>query len=779
MTDPAASNQAPTSAPALAQKIDVHGDHNVTIVAGGAVHNGDVYYVQDMPETGTAGQPLAGLERADYLRRLDDASRARRTVRRTGAGLTAAQVDRSLRIPVVIPAELGEDRFPPGHVRALIGPLGSGKSDVAEEWHRQGVARCLDRESAPIPVWVSARTLASSLYDCVAARLRAQSELESVGVDVVIDALDEQSDAAVDIIRDAAQFVAHWPKSRVVLTCRTSDWIPENDRVNVQALHSGEAERLMDTVAGQQVGPLTPQLAEMIKRPLFALMAARHASEVTGVTGIPELIDLVVEETLKKNKSVGFEHFDLLQKLAVETIRKGKPVSPEQFATPEMVAKLRASPLITNFGRRCAFSLATFEQWFAAKALLHGVVSAEEPLASLQSFDRWKYVLAIVLAAGDEARADPILAAVARWNPGALGWLIRESRAGGLTRHRPDFEPDDWEEVGWRLRHAAAAMLEGLGPLARATYPCAIGGPADLTGVTLAVSSDATHLTLAWLISGEVPDEPLEPVSPLPLLGRTLRSVSLRRETLTTGVNWVWEVMQRHLAKDLDGSLDSTVQALARLVPGVAQDEYRAARQESFSFYFPQTSPGEEPLYPPPDRVTPGTAWGTYTPEGIKARVSKVIESALRCYRELCAVCAPTFGDTLGHQALMPVQFFGNITYRPDESRGRFDLPGPPDPWLSWLLRPTGLSSPDGGRRGDDSVSLTVNDSEREAVIRDDRDVIHDEFIAYFEAQPVLEPYRPSFSTIHGRFDLREEYPATKMAVRWLREDLKGLGWVK
>lgn len=202
---------------------------------------------------------------------------------------------------------------------------------------------------------------------------------------------------------------------------------------------------LINRVAGESIGPLGSQLQAAVQRPLFALLVARHAAAAQGATGVPELIDLVVHDVVN---AVDFDLYLELRKLALETVRQGGPVDPAAFTTTDVVAQLKRSPLIDTRDRCCVFSLATFEQWFAAKALTEGEVSIDELLVSLETFDRWKYVLAIVLAAGEPSRVDPVMSSIARWNPGAAAWLIQETQRGGLSRTAPDIRPEDWNEVG-------------------------------------------------------------------------------------------------------------------------------------------------------------------------------------------------------------------------------------------------------------------------------------------------------------------------------------------
>ena len=143
----------------------------------------------------------------------------------------------------------------------------------------------------------------------------------------------------------------------------------------------------------------------------------------------------VIEGVLRR--VVGRESKDLyphLRQLAVRTTTTARPVDPESFADFDVASKLRDSPFLTATAQGLSFSLATFEQWFASRAVLEEAVSLGDVLTNLPSFDRWKYVLSMVLAAGEPSQVDPVMARIARWNPGAMGWIINETESAGLNR---------------------------------------------------------------------------------------------------------------------------------------------------------------------------------------------------------------------------------------------------------------------------------------------------------------------------------------------------------
>lgn len=717
------------------------------------------------------------LTREAYLDRIEATSRSRLEARRAGAGLSPGQIARSLTHPVSVPEAL--HALAAGALRVLTGPLGSGKSDIAEEWLRASLAKARQDLSAPVPVWAAVRDLDQPLGEHIATEVGSDT-LARTGVDVVVDGLDERTDRAATALRQATDFVVRWPKSRILLTSRAPEKVNENLLVEIPSLRREQADRLMTLVAGRPITGLGHDLEEAIERPFFALLVARHATAAEGATSTQELIDLVVEDVVTAE---GFDLYNGLRSSAAETIRSGKPVDPNRFTTADIAAQIRTSSLVTGTGKTCAFSLAIFEQWFAAKAVLEGEVPIDDLLTSLRSFDRWKYVFAMVFAAGEPNRVDPVMSSIARWNPGAASWVIKETRRGRVSSSRPVADTDDWEEIGQRLRYATAAWLHGLGPLADAFYPYAATGSRNLDAVTVAVDSEHTRLHVAWI----VPDLAAEPLPPV-ISARSLpedRAFVSRTHAIPTGLNWVWETARDHLADDLTKSFLTLAQHVGAEHSEVIHNEAcEAARHRYAPFPWltdePDPDRGAAPLYPQADiPPSPTMQWGAFTEDAMHERVQEIIAAAMSCYIDLVSVVTPQFGDTLGHRGHMPVEFYGDVSYDPHRERGAFEYFGPREPGIRWLLRPIGNPAPDGRRQGQNTVSLTMNDDQRSDEIHDDRNSLYGSFRAYVEAYPAYEPFAHSFSTHSGRFGMLEDKPATKIALSWLWKDLQDLGWIK
>jgi hypothetical protein len=144
----------------------------------------------------------------------------------------------------------------------------------------------------------------------------------------------------------------------------------------------------------------------------------------------------------------------------------------------------------------------------------------------------------------------------------------------------------------------------------------------------------------------------------------------------------------------------------------------------------------------------------------------------------MTSLVAQRFGDTLCHRALMPAQFYGVTSYRPTPPTGANRLLQPQGTGARWLLRPIGARNTNGERTGSNQVSITVNDDARESALLDDKDALYSEFLSYLDVFPACAPFAV-FSITSGQIDVLETRPATRIALRWLWDDLADLGWVR
>lgn len=733
----------------------------------------------DDPEAAVTLDPrsasvLATTGRGAYLAGMLAVSEERLRHRRRSTGLTEDALARSLRYRATVPQELTQ--LEQSCFRVLHGPLGSGKSDIAEEWLRTSINTASADPGSAIPMWIAIDDLTTTLESHVRNEVGLET-LALAGADVVVDGLDERTDKSANLVRQAGEFVKKWVKSRVLLTSRSTEGLDPGVLTEAGNLDRGTAQRLLETVAGRPVNGLGPTIEATLTRPLFVLLVGQHVSSAAGATGIPEVIDLVVNDILSRNS---YSLYTELRALAAETISSGGPVDPTRVASAEVAALIRRSPLVKSDGRTCAFALATFEQWFAAQAILDGATDIDDILRSLQTFSRWRYVLAIVLATADQTKADAMMEALARWNPGAASWVVQETSTAGLTRARPQVGPQDWEVVGERIRRAMAAWLQGLGPLARAFWPYSGLRLTDFDDVALGVTVSESSVWISWSARNAVPDNPLPHVFDTSSRrdGRFWAHSTMMRQ-LPTAVNGIWSLTRDLIANDLTASFTSMAVGVALQHDGVLYNEarvYTAAMKARNGGVTPNAlgNLDIERLYPSGDITpTPQSPLG-FTPDRMREYAVSVLDAAMRCYLECSTWITPRFDRTLGHRGLMPIEFFGDMYYEPTE-------PNPNvlrhlEPGFSWLLRPIGTtpsSDPEQNR-----VSLTLNDDERARQIHEDYSTLYKAYRRYFEANPLYEPFASPFAVSGGSLDILHRMPASHIALRWLWTDLEQLGFL-
>jgi hypothetical protein len=234
--------------------------------------------------------------------------------------------------------------------------------------------------------------------------------------------------------------------------------------------------------------------------------------------------------------------------------------------------------------------------------------------------------------------------------------------------------------------------------------------------------------------------------------------MTLRKTKLPLGQNWVWEVAQKWLAADISKVLPSVADAAiqSEAVPA-ATDEFEAHGNRHLfecGLYLGDSPcrPGVYPSADLPPAVDSAEPWASFTVGQMLRRVEAIVAAAMTIYLELTAVLAPQFRDTLAYRGLMPVRFYGDMHYKPDAPRGRFDYQGPQTPGLSWLVQPIGDAHRSRPRPTDNRISITANDTAR-----------HQELVDHSEA--FLRPIgRTSRQTRHMR-----ALPETSrlISVRW------------
>jgi hypothetical protein len=772
----------------------VPGDNNVVSVVAGA------------------GTRFTSLSAAEYGASVARERTALRRARRLALGLSDGQVDASFGCEPPLPDGLAG--LAVGRLVVLTGPLGSGKSDLADRWLIAAAERY--ETGGPVPLWVSASEVSGRLESRVAEALGRADVMARTGVDLVVDGLDERLDNAGSLLEQARGLAAAFPLSRVVLSAREGVAVPAGVGLPVGPWDRDLALGLVAAVAGRGTGRQIsygwpPSLLDAVRRPLFALLAGSFAGDADVPATPAGLVDRAVRQAVPTAASS-----PALRRLAVERIRTGLAVDLHDVGGEAVEALIGSRLLVVDEGR-AVFALPLIEQWFAARAVLLGEVPVQETIASLAEFGRWRYVLSVAVASGQPATVNPVMEAVASWNPGAAGWLAHEAISSGLS-HGASEQVGNWQQIGVAVRAATAAWAIGLGPAARFAVPMRhMPGTRDdpLSAATLAVRVDEERVGLGWAPSRQVAG-PVSYDPPHPMAERRDATmwVGLRSGGSPPDRNWPWALTLNEMSR---GFVDALVQDLPLVTPetGVVVAEWAHARAVALldaagrrladggllplvdelidhaggaagvAFGRLRMTADELALLrrvlalDPEAAVRgpwPDVPWSERWPDredapGLLARVRAVYRGAVAAYREIADGPLAAFGDALGTRCLLPATVTGRLT-TPSDAAGE---ERPYGAVLSYELRPVGVPGP-GGRVGTDSVEIDQGASlfrlrdeswwERASAEAAAYSAVHPDaavFAHWTASETVLE--------VWGR------RPSTGIALGWIHEDLKPLGW--
>jgi hypothetical protein len=726
----------------------------------------------------------------------------------------------------ILPPELSD--FPPGSVKVLEGHLGVGKSLLGERLHQQDILQVRLRVDCPVPVWLPARGLRESLETKVVTLSSGLGDPPRVGAAVVVDGLDENgSGAAADLIEQARILTHRWPTTRVLLTTRPGPPINDDERVDAPLLSDGQADALVQRIAGDGESferwlwrwpdEARTALRETLRTPLFAtIMGILRRDRQTAPLSLAELVESLVDRGLR-TAARGTESYseqtirDLLCRLAIATTQRNGRLPLVELGSHTDQAAVLASRLVAREGETLAFPLPLVEQWFAARALLDGLVDFAPLVDDLRQLERWRWPLVMATRVGAHQPVTRLLGPLAARHPGLAGWVVHQAEESRSWRGQPVAALPPAPESAQRVREAMQAWVTGLGPLAPDLAPVAADGQLQPTGARV----DGTRLTTAWYQG----DDELPPIADLPLEVarkavrhdwwlihggapgsastwawpwtmyelRTVLEKRLRRRALRPRPGGVLEREARwRLCNGILGRGRRSVRPVeVERVLAVIQNKLADIPPDVVSVGFGFTGIGTisdrelrrladelaqtglatvEPLWEPPDLSGGSWVWSDYSPAALLRRTQQIYQGALDAYAELVDQYFPAWRPTLGMAAWMPLRLQG--TLEPTTPDTDADGPG-----LFWSVLPLEPGSAN-------LVAIELGEPRR---MWPDLDA----FSAWDRSRhEALQRWRPEVlpyvrSVQHDEIlDIFGSRPATLLAYDWLSEDLYQLGWL-
>ncbi len=449
--------------------------------------------------------------------------------------------------------------LPTSGVLQVHATQGSGKTLAAQRLYQRAIKNRLQNRVDPLPVFLDARCVSGELEGHIKNAIGDQGNLYTQRILVIVDGLDElgKSDAN-QMLGKVASITEATPDVTAVVMTRVLPGLKFLD--GSKALPDCSDEQFLSIasrVAGRAIrGYEIPYQVSRTKNPLFAVIVGTHFRESRNPLGNSpsQIISHLVQEILAEAEDFSEEVAEPLKKLAVECTNSGESVSKATVNRRASVhALLARSRLVVEKDDKVDFALAIFREWFAARAIVEGMV----PLSDIEfDTDRWVVPLAIAINSENESLGAEIMETISSKDPGISGLVLEEVKHNWSAEETPEQLPEGTAiEIGTKYRQAMVNWKDGLGPLMRAVGPLSRDG--DIP--TLAVAKGQRMVETCWYVG----KEQMAPVVDMPL-GLEPRSYKHSKDWIrwrSTVIEhtrvWPWTVSKEELSSSLSKLLDT------------------------------------------------------------------------------------------------------------------------------------------------------------------------------------------------------------------------------
>ena len=707
--------------------------------------------------------------------------------------------------------------LPTTGVLQVVANQGSGKTLAAHRLFQHAIGNRLGNHLEPLPVFLNARHISGELKDSIDRAVGDQGSVYTQRVLVIIDGLDEVGAyEANQMLGSVASYTEANPNVAVVAMVRSLPGLKSiSGSTALIECSDEEFFSIASRVAGRPVNAgEIPYRLSSTRIPLFAVIVGTHLRNSRNllVASPSQMVSQLVRRILEESDDYPEEQAEPLKKLAVACTDSGGNIDKAAIDPRASVhSHLAGSRLVVEENGRFDFALAIFREWFAARALVEATVSPSDiDLAS----DRWVVPLAIAINLEQANLGSEIMETISSKDPGIAGLVLEEVKHNWSAEETPENLPLGTAiDLGLRIRQAMVNWNEGLGPLMPAIGPTSPGGGVP----SLAVNKGPRLFTTSWY-RGE---QELEPVFEMPDLnpssGFTTRDWPIRSRTVIEPTRvWPWTTTQEDLSRSLSNQLETYRFALDSVV-GV--HEFAAEFSENVPGYFWSTpdlpkvgelidliddwtaKPGISPQdiivfgshrytveqlrlvrstlsdlsqdgrdailepWPGPDKPWPegrtSVLWyELYTERQLLERTRTIFDGALSIYNDVVERWFPAFNKRHQMKYMLPVRLEGVLSPR---GRGTPDRRERSDATLVWWSRLVNSSAESG-------VFFELG-SEEQVLGTDVREVLQaaeDEFLLHGEG----------FSYTTQALPGNDSRPATKLAHKWLADDLRDLRWL-
>ena len=368
--------------------------------------------VTNAESTPSLSEVLAISGREEILRQRERESLARCVMRWQAAGVRQELAEELANDPTANSLPSGRLNDDTRKVTVLVGPIGSGKSLVAERFFQEAVNRALTAPDAPTPLYLDSSDVAGRLSDAVQRAIYEHGSNPSDGAMVFVqEATGGEYTNINSMLNDARVVVQSFPNTRLVLASRDIPSIchPE-EIVRVPELSESQATALIDRVASIECGRFLPSwrtsVRSAIRRPLFAILLANYLKleSINFPRSKSDLLVSLVNKALDRVQIDREKADDVLEFIALQSIERGGGYIPEsEVVTQDRTRQITAlcdAGLVVRRSNAVAFPLAILGEWFAAQSLAKGNPATHQLIQDPERLERWFYPLAISITLG-------------------------------------------------------------------------------------------------------------------------------------------------------------------------------------------------------------------------------------------------------------------------------------------------------------------------------------------------------------------------------------------
>ena len=728
----------------------------------------------------------------------------------------------TLGVPDDIAAELAEDRelgdrlTPPTEGTLTVNARqGSGKTLAAQRLYQQALANRIEDHSQPFPMLLNARNISGDLKDQIEGHSRDQGSVYTQRVLVIIDGLDETGrHKANQLLGQAQSYTDAYQNVVVVLMTRPLPGLtPVKEPFLLPECGEGELLSIASKIAGREVNRFEIPFREHQSRlPLFAVMVGAYLRQSMPERGRTpsQLVSHMVRQVLVESGDYPDDTGELLKRLAVASITSGEGLEIAVVAVKASEQALMAnSRIVVEESGKFDFTLAIFREWFAARALVEGSVSLDD--IDMDS-DRWVVPLAIAINSVNSNVGPEIMGKLASRDPGMAGLVLKESEHNWSTEESTESAlPGTAIEIGTSIRKAMENWKESLGPLMSTLDMLDQSGDVRTLGIDM---QEPGYVTTGWYRG----DDTHASVVRLPENPHDRRKIlswewpSLRGRPVEPTRIWPWSVTKDELYERLARKLSSLQLALDSpegfhefahdFVGRLGRNRFGAEGPQAlddvigyideqilylgddprssitfsgsgYSFTVPELESFRERImefsrsginilddpWPSPDREWPveRTWFGRYTDAGLVQYTNAIFNGALRIYNDMLERWFSAFSKRHQMRHALPCRLMGRIRLLEGRGLGGRSM-ATINCWNEWAHSrvDSGVFIEMGPR------NQNIDDATQERVL-----AAQDEFIKRGLS------YSYGWSILPGH----ESRPATELAHKWLKDDLRALNW--